>query len=163
MRPNLLPILSITLSLAQPAKADDFTMLDLGGASVVSDSPWVTEITGRTQWEAFFYGLMRDCQEITVDPAPVTGPDCNRMAPVVDFETHKVYVGGLGAMPSTANSILISSVDSSGDEQRINVVTMDWGVELTVIDYPTVAFSVPKTDKPVKFIINEARVITQDQ
>jgi hypothetical protein len=163
MRYTIFSILGLMMLVMNQVKADQFTLLDLGGATIESDESWITEITEQSQWETFYRDQIIQCEEITVDPAPVDQDACDVIPPAVDFEKNKLYIGGLGAMPSSSYSILISNVDTSEVEQQISVVIMDWGVGLPVINYPIAAVVVPKTDKPAKFVINEAMVTIQDQ
>jgi hypothetical protein len=146
-------IATIVVSLfAQQIQADDYRVLDLGHNSIDNEHPWLEVITDQTRWEVFYYDDLLGCSVFY--PTIVDGDDpCSAPAPAVDFTTEQVVVGGLGVKPSTAYEILVSSVDSSGDEHRITIIDFAWCVGLTVLDYPMAAIAVPRTEKPTRVYV----------
>jgi hypothetical protein len=146
--------------LCQQIHADDFRVLDFKLYTVANEHPWMEIISDQTRWEAFYFEQLLGCNQASSLLADGVDP-CIAEAPVVDFETEQVVVGGLGSKPSTAYDILVSSVDSSTNEQRITVVDYAWCVGLAVIDYPMAAVVVPKTDKPISVYVEQGAAICE--
>lgn len=151
--------LAISL-LSHQTKADDYRVLDFKHYTIANEHPWIEIITDQTRWETFYFEQLLGC--IVAYPFLDDGIDpCIAEAPAVDFETEQVVVGGLGSKPSTAYDILVTSVESLTDEQRITVVDYAWCVGLAVIDYPMAAVVVPKTDNPVSVYVEQGAAICE--
>lgn len=157
--PNIIVAAAVCL-FSQQGQADDYRVLDLGSSTIASEHPWIEIIADRTSWEAFYFEQLLQCQVAFPSLVDENSP-CNAQAPAVDFETEQVVVGGLGSKPSTAYDILVTSVDSSTDEQRITVLDFTWCVGLTVIDYPMAAVVVPRTEKPVSVYVEQGTAICE--
>jgi hypothetical protein len=148
-------ILAVAASLiSQHIQADDFRILDLKRYTITNENPWVEIISDQTRWEEFYFEQLLGCNQ--VHPLLTDGIDpCIAEAPAVDFETEQVVVGGLGAKPSTAYEILVTSVENYTDEQRITVVDYARCVGLAVIDYPMASVVVPRTDNPISVHVEQ--------
>jgi hypothetical protein len=82
-------------------------------------------------------------------------------APVIDFETQQVVVGGVGAKPSTGYSILIAGVNRMASEYVVQAIDFEHCLGLTIIAYPIAGVVIPKTDLPVKVHLQQARAVCQ--
>ncbi len=157
--PNMIVAATICL-FSQQSQADDFRVLDLGSSEITNNHPWMEIIADQASWEEFYFERLLQCQVANTSLVDENSP-CYGQAPTVDFETEQVVVGGLGSKPSTAYDILVSSVDSTTDEQRITVIDFNWCVGLTIIDYPTAAVVVPRTEKPVSVYVEQGAAICE--
>jgi hypothetical protein len=140
------------------ASAEEFRVLDLAPYSIQSDTPWMQVITDREQWLNFYYARLLGCPTVYPTAIPPETDPCALPEPLIDFETQQVVVGGLGAKPSTAYSLLISGVSISEDGQEvIQVIDYERCLGLTVIDYPMAAVVVSNTGLPIRVNVVEAR------
>jgi hypothetical protein len=157
--PRIFLAVAVSL-LSQQIQADDFRVLDLKLYTIANEHPWIEIISDQTRWEEFYFEQLLGCNPVY--PLLTDGIDpCIAEAPAVDFETEQVVVGGLGSKPSTAYDILVTSVESYTDEQRITVVDYAWCVGLAVIDYPMAAVVVPRTDNPVSVHVEQGAAICE--
>lgn len=143
---------------SQTIYAEDFKVLDLTPYTIQSDTPWIQVITDQGQWYEFYYQRLLGCPGIyPTASASAEADPCALPAPSIDFETQKVVVGGLGAKPSSAFSILISNVYLTNEgEQAINVIDYEECLGLTVIDYPMAAVVISNTGRPVQVNVEQA-------
>lgn len=154
---RIITALFIYLSSQTLLYAEDFKVLDLTSYAIQSDTPWFQVITDEDQWYEFYYQTLLDCPGVYPTASAESDP-CALPAPYVDFETQKVVVGGLGAKPSTAFSILISNVYlTDAGEQVINVVDYEDCLGLTIIDYPMAAVVIPNTGHPLQVNVEQAK------
>jgi hypothetical protein len=141
-------------------QADDYRVLDLKQNRITHKYPWFEVITDQTHWERFYFEQLLGCNQFY--PFLVDGNDpCTADAPLVDFETEQVVVGGPGAKPSSAYSIHVIDVDSSTDEQRITVLEYARCIGLAVITYPIEAVVVPRTDKPISLHVEQGAAVCE--
>jgi hypothetical protein len=151
----------LSYGFLSPLHADEFRVLDLGSATQGIDHPWIRVIGDQNDWQEVYYHQIHDCPYADfLVPIDENDP-CNQAAPEVDFETSQVVVGGLGVKPSTAHQLLVSQVDSSGQQHRITVLDYEGCVGLTVLHYPIAALVIEKTEKPIQVQVEQASALCE--
>ncbi len=156
--PTIISALLAT-SFLQPLLADEFRVLDLGSNTRSIEHPWIRVIEDQSEWQEVYYHQIHDCPYMDfLVPVDENDP-CYQPEPEVDFETSQVIVGGLGVKPSTAHQILVSQVDSSGEQHQVTVLDYEGCVGLTVLHYPIAALVIENTGKPVQVQVEPATAI----
>jgi hypothetical protein len=143
--------------------ADDFEVLDLG-YNMPIDVPWIRVINTNSEWTQFYYYELLPANGLNLDdpcnPNSGVTADCSLPYPRVDFNQYRIIVGGLGIKYQGASKIVVSDVDSTSDSGlNINIIDINPSSDCmaaTVINHPTVAVSVRKSDEPFNVTVDEA-------
>lgn len=114
-----------------------------------SDEPWVRIINTQEDLEQFYNELIADNFVIPSEAEP---------APEIDFVNFQMIAGGLGSRSHGGYRLLIEKVFVLENEILINVLSIipgDHCATIAAITYPSVAFLIRKTDKPIRFSVSE--------
>lgn len=113
------------------------------------EEPWVNIIKTRAEWQAFYDELTTGLQG-----------ESNTLSEI-DFEVFQLIVGGIGVRGQGGNSLQVTGIYEFDDGISIYVLDASPGDHcsaITVIDYPMTAFLIRKTDKPIVFNVQSARI-----
>lgn len=127
-------------------------VLDLPGR-LERTEPWVKIIKTHEEWAQLYDELTL----VVSEPDPLPG---------IDFESFQLIVGGIGVKSSGGNSLLVDGIFESDHDIVIYILdaipcaatTMTALAAITVIDYPMTAFLIRKTEKPLSFYVQQAKI-----
>lgn len=152
---KIVPALLLTVFCYQNALAADIyshIVLDLPGR-LERTEPWVKIIKTRAEWVQLYDELTAALSE--ADPLPE-----------IDFGSFQLVVGGIGVKSTGGNSLLVQGIYESDHDIAIYILdaipcaaaTMTAVAAIAVIDYPMTAFLIRKTEKPLSFFVQQAKI-----
>ncbi len=152
---KIVPVLLLTVFCYQNALAADIyshIVLDLPGR-LERTEPWVKIIKTREEWAQLYDELTAVLSE--ADPLPE-----------IDFGSFQLIVGGIGVKSTGGNSLLVQGIYESDHDIAIYILdaipcaaaNMTTVAAIAVIDYPMTAFLIRKTEKPLSFFVQQAKI-----
>lgn len=122
-------------------------VLDLPG-QLERTEPWVKIIKTHEEWAQLYDELTL----VVSEPDPLPG---------IDFESFQLIVGGIGVKSSGGNSLLVQGIYEFDHDIVIYILDVIPGAHcsaIAVIDYPMTAFLIRKTEKPLSFHVQQAKI-----
>ena len=122
-------------------------VLDLPG-QLERTEPWVKIIKTRDEWMQLYDELTT----VLSEPDPL---------PEIDFENFQLIAGGIGVKSTGGNSLLVQGIYEFDHDIVIYILDVIPGAHcsaIAVIDYPMTAFLIRKTEKPLSFHVQQAKI-----